>query len=269
MAHPTTPPWLLLSSSHSHTLIFPQTSLFVPTLSPPTHLHSRVHIIFHALPTRNNNANEDRGGPMLMFPRLTRTRTRTRRRRTRGREQRWWSDDVRHVEGGILQQLVHELWIFKVFRSYGVFLPVILISLLLATGPKAFLMGSGVPFGLSLLAFAFNKLSERVDFSPNPEPIQRPKKAGFGRKGVVSMEDIERQAKRSKGRSYQSRVNRFGGWDELVTEDETDRTETHVSTKARFETLTGRRVESSIEEKELPLLPRLLVGLLPFLGDLL
>ncbi|KAK9664746.1 hypothetical protein RND81_14G064900 [Saponaria officinalis] len=124
-------------------------------------------------------------------------------------------------------------------------------------------MGSGVPFGLSLLVLAFNKLLPWQEFSANPKPKRRPKRSRFSRKGDVFMKGKDRRAREND----QSMVNGFGGWDELVTENETERTEMPVSMKARFEMMTEKKVESSIEEREVPLMLRLLVGLFPFLGS--
>ncbi|XP_074305075.1 uncharacterized protein LOC141640010 [Silene latifolia] len=242
---PPPPPWQL-SSSHL---------LLIPLTPPFLRLNSRS-VILHA---RNVNSDPSRfDDDNVVF-----LRRRRRRRKPQGgngrrsRQPRWWSDDHQdddEEEGGILQQLVDNLWILQVFKSYGLFLPIILISLLIATGPKAFIMGSGIPFGLSLLAFAFNKLSQSLNYTltSKPTPKYMHSRSHFDGKWDISMEDQNtqqqqtRQGEKNKSRNYRTRINSFGGWDELLTEHETERPS---GTKQRFEMMTGKKLGSSLEER--------------------
>lgn len=89
---------------------------------------------------------------------------------------RWWSDpdessslDEEDEEGegddygdeeeaafpglGGAGDLFDEPWFSKVFKTYGFLLPVMLVSMLAATGPKAFLMAMAIPLGQSAISF--------------------------------------------------------------------------------------------------------------------
>ncbi|RLN25467.1 uncharacterized protein C2845_PM07G18630 [Panicum miliaceum] len=50
-------------------------------------------------------------------------------------------------------ELFDEPWFSKVFKTYGFLLPVMLVSLLVATGPKAFLMAMAIPLGQTAISF--------------------------------------------------------------------------------------------------------------------
>ncbi|KAE8698336.1 Small acidic protein 1 [Hibiscus syriacus] len=54
------------------------------------------------------------------------------------------------------------VWIAKVFKSYGWTLPPVLISLLFATGPKAFLLALALHLGQSAITLAFEKISGKA-----------------------------------------------------------------------------------------------------------
>ncbi|KAH9611241.1 hypothetical protein KSS87_016589 [Heliosperma pusillum] len=246
-------PWQL---SSSHLPLIPQTYPFL-------RLNSRLIILLPAVRSpRNVNSvpwrfgEDDKDDDNVVFLRRRKSRKSQGGNGRRSRKQRWWSDDNQEDAeegGGIIQQLVDNLWILQVYKSYGFFLPIIFISLLIATGPKAFIMGSGIPFGLSLLAFAFNKLSEWLNstLASKPRPKYKHTRSRVDGKWDISMEDdnTQQQDEKTKRTSYRTKVNSFGGWDELVTEDNTESTERPSGTKERFEMMTGKKIGSSMEER--------------------
>ncbi|WVZ69306.1 hypothetical protein U9M48_018112 [Paspalum notatum var. saurae] len=50
-------------------------------------------------------------------------------------------------------ELFDEPWFSRVYRRYGFLLPVVLVSMFAATGPKAFLMAMAIPLGQSAVSF--------------------------------------------------------------------------------------------------------------------
>lgn len=189
----------------------------------------------------------------------------------------------------MLDQVVESLWFLKVLRSYGWFLPAILVSLLVATGPKAFLMAFSLPLGLSLLTFAFKKLMAWLEGTPEPKP-SRKNKSPFAQAEASSMEegdDLEdekeiqpgRRSQRSRYRSAAASNNgpifkgssssKFGGWDELVIEEEEMNGAPRSDQKLHEDKIPIQEEPASMpaRERELPLLLKLLVALFPFLGS--
>lgn len=209
----------------------------------------------------------------------------------RRKKRSWWSDyqssefddesDFFDDESGPLDGL----WFFKVLKSYGWMLPAIIISMLIGTGPKAFLMALAIPLGQSALSLAFNKVWEATGNAPKPRSKGR--RRPFSRAAST----VEREEKTSgndrevrsgfqtwvetaddvvdKGR--RRRVSSFGGWDELEkrvgstdgparqpsqTTDRPQRSQTEKRSK-----LTRRR------RTDVPLLIRLLIAVFPFLGS--
>ncbi|KAF8023035.1 hypothetical protein BT93_F0507 [Corymbia citriodora subsp. variegata] len=203
------------------------------------------------------------------------------------RKQRvWWSgyDD----EGdGLEFEGDEEFWGFKVLRAFGWMFPAIAISLLLGTGPNAFIMALAVPLGQTLLSLAFERVwgetSERDSWKPRPQaktkkkPFVNPRSEG--RKSGGKQENGSANGRNAyqswatTNASYSKAGSggrpRFGGWDELdqkagtreVPKPERSR-KTYVpskqSKKGKFSRI-GR-------VRETPLLVRLLIAAFPFLG---
>ncbi|XVF62756.1 hypothetical protein PTKIN_Ptkin09bG0033900 [Pterospermum kingtungense] len=137
------------------------------------------------------------------------------------------------ANSGILEEAIDSIWILKVFKSYGWALPVILLSLLFATGPKAFLMALALPLGQSAVTLAFEKLSGRSQRKQKPKARLRKKTRSRFRRTVrnVKMEEEVQEGHQSRKETsdYQSWVvsddisvnegnqgsTGFGGWDEL------------------------------------------------------
>ncbi|KAJ3693903.1 hypothetical protein LUZ60_009383 [Juncus effusus] len=203
-----------------------------------------------------------------------------------GREEkrRWWSDkkdydfddDEEEEEDDIGFEFLDEdesfwdkIWIFKVFKSYGYVLPVIIISTVLSTGPKAFLMALAIPLGQSAISFAIDSIwgkKTRDGFKPRSKTRRRP-----FRRGDNNNNNKSNGYNRRKG-SYQSWVSSdqggvydeskksgLGGWDELDRERE-ERVNGNGETVTKL-SKRGRRYN------EVPMFMRLLVAVFPFLGS--
>lgn len=164
------------------------------------------------------------------------------------------------------------------------------MTLLIATGPKAFLMAFSLPFGLSLVILAFQKLQEWLVGGPKPQN-RRKRRSKFGRRMDAIMEEEDdqdeiQQVKRNKKRENQSwvfqtngsfnksdsgsrvNVNSFGGWDDLIGEEETQRTRRPSRETDRLETMLKKeRLSRSMKERDLPMLLRLLIAVFPFLAS--
>ncbi|GER44868.1 synaptic vesicle glycoprotein 2B [Striga asiatica] len=133
----------------------------------------------------------------------------------------------------VLEDYFDSIWIFKVFGSFGWTLPFILSSILLATGPKAFLMALALPIGQSTLAFAAQILLNLGKAKPNPKnKTNRQKSRAYSsRKGNFEpiAEWIDFKGPRKRKKRYQTPIAKndvsvgssnsgateFGGWDEL------------------------------------------------------
>ncbi|KAJ8441670.1 hypothetical protein Cgig2_019057 [Carnegiea gigantea] len=280
---PPPPPWRFPISHSSHSRI-----LFLPLRRCLRPIGARK---FDFGP-RSYNADDDDddfgGGE------FDRTRTRKRRRRRQSKRRQWWFDgrersQLDEREPSMLDQVVESLWFLKVLRSYGWFLPAILVPLLLATGPKAFLMAFSLPLGLSLLTFAFKKLMAWLEGTPEPKQ-SRKTKSPFAQAKASSMEegdDLEDEeeiqpSRRSWTSRYRSAAasnngpmfkgsssSKFGGWDELVIEEEEMNGAPRPDQKMDEEKIPMQEEPASmpVRERELPLLLQLLVALFPFLGS--
>ncbi|KAF8402004.1 hypothetical protein HHK36_012955 [Tetracentron sinense] len=212
--------------------------------------------------------------------------------RRRGKRRRWWSDYSSDInEGsGILEEVIDSVWIFKVFRAFGWVLPAIIISMLLANGPKAFLLALALPLGQSVLSLAIAKVWRKTRDSPKSRSSTR--KKPFARAtGNVEVSEEEKEEENSvtskqRGSSYQSwvvaddgsvgkggqRVPSFGGWDELDRQGENGK-----GPKKRPSRATGGPPRQQVEKKgklsrrgrnkDTPLLLRLLIAVFPFLAS--
>ncbi|THG21625.1 hypothetical protein TEA_007693 [Camellia sinensis var. sinensis] len=203
-----------------------------------------------------------------------------RKRRGRRRRRQWWSEyspAEMDQEPGILEEFIDSIWIFKVFGSYGWLLPAIVISLLLTTGPKAFLMALALPIGQSTLTLAFKKLKGITQ--NNPKRKTKTKKSQ--RANTVSDVELEEEDEEESGgtrkvaRGYQSWLSRddastFGGWDELDRLKEFDmgssRRSARTGRSGRTRTEKGK-FSGRVRKSDMPLLLRLLIAVFPFLGS--
>ncbi|XP_024194745.1 uncharacterized protein LOC112197994 [Rosa chinensis] len=195
-------------------------------------------------------------------------------------KRRWWSDGPSEMEEkpvGVLEEAIDSVWIFKVFRSYGWTLPFIIMSLLLSSGPKAFLMALALPLGQSVLSLAFEKLWGRTQRRPKHKSRMRRKPSATSEANVKRDEEEtydEDQETNNKKMDYQSWVvgndvsvgnsgedaSKLGGWDDLERMESEKR---QSRRKSRGKGKLSRRERIS----DTPLLLRLLIAVFPFLGS--
>ncbi|KAL5990302.1 hypothetical protein ACLOJK_011199 [Asimina triloba] len=148
----------------------------------------------------------------------------------RRREKRkWWSDEdedddnesseIEEDSDAFDEQLWDTFWIFKVFRSYGWMLPAIIISMLLATGPAAFLMALAFPLGQSVLSLAVDKVWGSMQDRPKRKSRSKKKNqenrenSGDGQRWGYKTWVVTDDGLIDKDNSQ--RLSSFGGWDEL------------------------------------------------------
>ncbi|KAK9062575.1 hypothetical protein SSX86_019762 [Deinandra increscens subsp. villosa] len=190
-------------------------------------------------------------------------------------------DDDENQWLDILENFIDGVWIFKVFRSFGWILPAIISSLLLASGPKAFLMALAIPMAQSALSFVFqtvwgrpgNRTRRRGKSKrkqpPPPPPRQPPRSPGY-----MDIDDEQEYVERERKRAYQTWVagdgsgdgktngssSSFGGWEEL------DRRRAR-SNKGGNRKPSTSRMSRRVKRNETPFLLRLLIAVFPFLGS--
>ncbi|OEL17233.1 hypothetical protein BAE44_0021749 [Dichanthelium oligosanthes] len=123
------------------------------------------------------------GKPLRPVSSSLRRRSSTAATSSRAARRKWWSDpepnqqdygyssleeeeDDDYEDGdeaafpglGGAGELFDEPWFSKVFKTYGFLLPVMLVSMLVATGPKAFLMAMAIPLGQSAISFLLDAI---------------------------------------------------------------------------------------------------------------
>ena len=164
--------------------------------------------------------------------------------------------------------LIINLIILQMFKAYGYLLPAIIASLLLASGPKAFLMALALPLGQSAISFAIDKIYgtrgyaggaqrqrrrprrqqrwPRRQNSPPPEPPPKRKASSFS----TFRRPAEEKSAAGEGSDY-------AGWDKFYP------------TQATPMPLEERKGKLSKRERggEVPLLLRLVISVFPFLGS--
>ncbi|XP_022740350.1 uncharacterized protein LOC111292310 [Durio zibethinus] len=187
------------------------------------------------------------------------------------------------ANSGILDEAIDSIWILKVFKSFGWTLPVILLSFLFATGPKAFLMALALPLGQSAITLALERFLGRSQNKQKRKVRVRKKPKNTSRRTVKNVkmeEEVQEGQKSRKGRrDYQSWIvsddgspneggnaaTNFGGWDEL-----------DGMGSMKMPTMENGSKRTSKEEGKLsmkesnndaPLLLRLLIAVFPFLGS--
>ncbi|KAJ9182361.1 hypothetical protein P3X46_006364 [Hevea brasiliensis] len=207
--------------------------------------------------------------------------------RRKGKKRRWWLDkptgmveEEEEEDAGILEEFVDSLWIFKLFKSYGWALPPIILSWLIATGPKAFLMALALPLGQSALTFVFGKLWGSTQSKPNSKARKKRKPFGSSSSNVeMDDEELEERQKTKKGnKEFQSwvvngSVNRdsqgtpnLGGWDEL-DEMESMQQPSQRACQTQKKSSANGKLGRRRRKSNAPLLLRLLVAVFPFLGS--
>lgn len=265
----------------------------VPTpraFSPPRTQNLLSHFIFHFPSISTCRCNHHNVLLLSPSPRILRAR-------------QWDSnaeslnfdgdDDATEQWFELLDDYIDSIWIFKVFRSFGWMLPAIILSMLLTTGPKAFLLALAVPIGQSTFAFAIERYLNRDKMKPKRKSRT---KAGRRRSQAYSSRNIKfkdgekrsvRQEERKKEKGFPSwasnkdvsvssssngqSASSFGGWDELdeVVESPLGSTATRKATQSA----SGFQRSSPAEkgktgEQKAPLFLRLLISMFPFLSSL-
>uniref|UniRef100_A0A0E0FR80 TAFII28-like protein domain-containing protein n=1 Tax=Oryza nivara TaxID=4536 RepID=A0A0E0FR80_ORYNI len=155
---------------------------------------------------------------------------------------RWWSDEDMEEEddeegygyddggapGGSAQELFGEPWFSKLFRAYGYVLPLLLASMLVATGPRAFLMAMALPLAQSAISWVVSFFTTRsrrqqeeessygYDYDDDPAFQRREEDDDDG-------DYYDAGAWQWRSRSHQQSTESgsgFGGWDDLLYDDE-------------------------------------------------
>nr|XP_043632059.1 uncharacterized protein LOC122603426 [Erigeron canadensis] len=178
----------------------------------------------------------------------------------------------------ILEDFIDGVWIFKAFRSFGWMLPAIISSLLLTSGPKAFLMALAIPIGQSALSMLFQTVWGR----PKSKTKNRSKSKRRARPPpphanvYVDVDDVQEEYSkedRKRATGYQTWVagdgssdkksnnssSSFGGWEELDGRATGSRNGKQRTSKSKISKRDRR--------SETPLLMRLLIAVFPFLGS--
>lgn len=164
----------------------------------------------------------------------------------------------------------------QAFRSYGWMLPAIISSLLLANGPKAFLMALAIPMGQSALTLLFQTVWGRPRYKTRRRGKSK-KKPPPRATSYMDIEDEQEEyvkGERKMASAYQTWVagddvfssdnktngsySRFGGWEELDGRDQSNKDEKLKKPMTKM----GRRQRRS----DTPFLLRLLIAVFPFLG---
>lgn len=200
---------------------------------------------------------------------------------------------------GFVDKAIDNIFIFKVLKSYGWMLPFIIISLLLVSGPKAFLFTFGIALGLSLIVYAFQNLFGEPQSTPRRKSRRKRRSAAANNKsnvyakpdktGQTRKESIFSRATRndnSVGNKYQGKP--YGGWDELdeaidykaapaKTPDTVDSKDKEIvepvaeplkmPEKTKVQSELNRLNRRRREMSRTPLLLRLLVATFPFLNS--
>lgn len=186
---------------------------------------------------------------------------------------------------------IWRFWAVQVFKSYGWTLPPIIFSLLLNSGPKAFLMALALPLGQSIISLALEKLWG----TPERRPKKRRTRSKTRKRPFYSTEtrvqeeeeEEERGSGEGKGKmgyGYQSwevgsnggEVRKegksgtsFGGWEDLDGVGSQRKAKSGVRGKKQSNTSSMEKGKLSWRAKksDTPLLLRLLIAVFPFLGS--
>ncbi|WOL05184.1 hypothetical protein Cni_G13910 [Canna indica] len=209
----------------------------------------------------------------------------------RSEKRRWWSEEAdedfeAYDDDPFEQDPWDMIWIFKVFKSYGYFLPAIIASMLLATGPKAFLMALALPLGQSAISLAIDKMWGKEQEVPRRKP--KPRKTQFtgsnwnynykrrwqdqrsydqGRNGYQSW-----ATDASDGNKAKASGSRLGGWDELDWQGGSSNGSVRQppptpNGSPQSDTMKKGKLSKRGRYKDTPLFLRLLVAVFPFLAS--
>ncbi|KAF0916876.1 hypothetical protein E2562_014615 [Oryza meyeriana var. granulata] len=204
-----------------------------------------------------------------------------------------WSveDDDLDEQKEAVVELFGEPWFSKLFRAYGYVLPLLLVSMLVATGPRAFLMAMALPLSQSAISWAVSFFTARSRRQQQSYGYDYDDDPAFQRRREEEDDDYyEGGAWQWQSRSYQQSNKSgagFGGWDDLLYDEKKQestgkkRTPPEPDTSAAATDLglrtrrgprrsnggMSRGRSSSRRYNHAPLLTRLLVAFFPFLGS--
>ncbi|KAK8511220.1 hypothetical protein V6N13_013639 [Hibiscus sabdariffa] len=171
---------------------------------------------------------------------------------------------------------------WKVFKSYGWSLPPILLSLLFASGAKAFLMALALPLGQSAITLALEKISGKSQRKQKFKARVRKAKKYASRRTVRNVKrekEVHKGSNNRKGmkKGYQSwavdddslngqGTSSFGGWDELDGMGST-RMPSAVENEPKLTAKVKDKLSMEQSRSNEPLLLRLLIAVFPFLSS--
>uniref|UniRef100_A0ACD5XXQ1 Uncharacterized protein n=1 Tax=Avena sativa TaxID=4498 RepID=A0ACD5XXQ1_AVESA len=178
-----------------------------------------------------------------------------------GSRRRWWFDgdgeefgfEFEEEEGSSFggsaswNRAFEEPWFAKVWRAYGYVLPVLLVSILAATGPRAFLMAMAIPLAQSALSLAVRAFSgtfgrrrrdyysdyrssgweesepedgeDGSSYSTDSRYQQQPRAKDDKPQDSVPTATVSATTSSSSNSGSKSGSTGFGGWDELDAGD--------------------------------------------------
>lgn len=163
-------------------------------------------------------------------------------------------------------------------------LPFIIIPLLLATGPKAFLLALAVPLGQSTFSFAIQRMVGKRP-SKSKSKSRSTKRSHAPSSRFVRREkenDTRNQRNRRVKMGYQSWVPQdedlkdasdkdvpnYGGWDELINLGlQSSAQTTGGSSNKRPSSEEESSLSSRMSKSDTPLLLRLLISVFPFFSS--
>eukprot|EP00268_Persea_americana_P003890 TRINITY_DN11191_c0_g1_i1.p1 TRINITY_DN11191_c0_g1~~TRINITY_DN11191_c0_g1_i1.p1 ORF type:complete len:317 (-),score=54.08 TRINITY_DN11191_c0_g1_i1:2877-3827(-) len=207
----------------------------------------------------------------------------------------WWSDDPSEFDeeesefelfDDEFSSPLDRIWFVKVFQSYGWMLPAIIISMLLATGPKAFLMALALPLGQTAISLAVDKLWGTTRDAPRR--TSKARKKPFARAASPAGREDSMSYSNGKERSgFQSWVEtvdevvekdanprglRFGGWDALDRRGESSNGSASQPSQTegkshRLQPEKKGKLTRGGRYTGVPLFIRLLIAVFPFLGS--
>lgn len=180
--------------------------------------------------------------------------------------------------------MISTLILFQVFKSYGYLLPAIIASMLLTTGPMAFLMALALPLCQSVLALTFDKLRGETERSSNfkKRPYYTGSSSGTRReyrnekhKKERAKQDYHYQSddkgEPSVGGISGSGSSSFGGWDELDMDEEIKRQTPppgRRSSRPTSQMVNKGKLSRKSKRKDKAFFLRLIVAVFPFLGSM-
>ncbi|CAL4948195.1 unnamed protein product [Urochloa decumbens] len=186
-------------------------------------------------------------------------------------------------------ELFDEPWFSKVFKTYGFLLPVMLVSMFAATGPKAFLMAMAIPLGQSAISFLLDAIwgrrrsnrddrwrrpfqeeedypDDTTDFATGGRGNRYSSSRSYneGRRkqysyqswvsndfaGAASDDDNSTKSSSSQGGEGKKSSGNFGGWDEILNDDNVATQEKRRSSFSTGNTDYSKRPQPAVTGEE-------------------